>query len=161
MTMSIDRRCFLKSSLATGLALGFPGIVTAERNKTYRVALIGSGWWGTNILREAVASGRCKPVALVDVDRRQLARCAEEVAKWTNDKPKHYEDYREMLAAEKPDIAIVATPDHWHALPTIAAVQAGAHVYVEKPIAHTVMEGRAMVNAARRNHAGIPSPRRS
>lgn len=147
--MSMNRRSFLKTSLATGLAASFPHVVAAQGNKTYRVALIGAGWWGTNILREAVASGRCKPVALVDVDRRQLAKCSEEVAKWTSDTPRHYEDYREMLAAEKPDIAIVATPDHWHALPTIAAVQAGAHVYVEKPISHTIMEGRAMVNAAR------------
>jgi len=147
--MSMNRRTFLKSSLATGLAVSFPHVVAAQQGRTYRTALIGSGWWGTNILREAAASGRCRIAALVDVDRRQLAKCAEEVAKWTNDTPKHYEDYREMLAAEKPDIAIVATPDHWHALPTIAAVAAGAHGYVEKPIGHTVMEGRAMVNAAR------------
>ena len=147
--MLMNRRRFLRGSVATGLALSFPGIVAAQKDKTYRTALIGAGWWGTNILREAVACGRCKPVALVDVDRRQLTRCGEEVAKWTSETPKHYEDYREMLAAEKPDIAIVATPDHWHALPTIAAVQAGAHVYVEKPISHTIMEGRAMVSAAR------------
>ncbi len=70
--MSIDRRSFLKSSIATGLALGFPAIATAQRDKVYRTALIGSGWWGTNILREAAASGRCKITALVDVDRRQL-----------------------------------------------------------------------------------------
>jgi len=147
--MPVDRRTFLKSSIATGLAVGFPGVATARRDKTYRTALIGSGWWGTNILREAVASGRCKIVALVDVDQRQLAKCVAELAKLTNDKPKHYEDYREMLAQEKPEIAIVATPDHWHPLCTIAAVEAGAHVYVEKPIGHTIMEGRAMVNAAR------------
>ncbi len=147
--MPMNRRTFLRNSLATGLAVGFPAVATAERDKTYRTALIGCGWWGTNILREAVASGRCKVVALVDVDRRQLERSAAEVAGWTGDKPKHYEDYREMLAAEKPEIAIVATPDHWHALPMIAAVKAGAHVYVEKPIGHTIMEGRAMVNAAR------------
>ncbi|HPY52187.1 MAG TPA: Gfo/Idh/MocA family oxidoreductase, partial [Sedimentisphaerales bacterium] len=120
--MSMNRRTFLKSSLATGLAVSFPHVVAAQQGRTYRTALIGCGWWGTNILREAAASGRCKIVALVDVDRRQLAKCTEEVAKWTSDTPKHYEDYREMLAAEKPDIAIVATPDHWHALPTIAAV---------------------------------------
>ncbi len=147
--MSIDRRDFLKASVATSVAFGFPSVLNAQHAKMYRVALVGSGWWGTNILREAVGSGRCKPVALVDVDRRQLTTCAAEVAKWTSDQPKHYEDYREMLTQEKPDITIVATPDHWHALPTIAAVQAGSHVYVEKPIGHTVMEGRAMVNAAR------------
>ena len=49
--MSIDRRSFLKSSMATGLALGFPAVATAQRDKTYRTALIGSGRWGTNILR--------------------------------------------------------------------------------------------------------------
>jgi predicted dehydrogenase len=148
-SMSMNRRSFLTSSIAAGAALSFPNIATAQRGKTYRTALIGSGWWGTNILREAVASGRCKVVGLVDVDRRQLDKCAKEVASWTGDKPKRYEDYREMLAEQKPDIAIVGTPDHWHALATIAAVKAGAHVYVEKPIGHTIMEGRAMVNAAR------------
>jgi predicted dehydrogenase len=147
--MPINRRTFLSSSLAAGAALSFPAIVTAQRDKTYRTALIGSGWWGTNILREAMASGRCKLAALVDVDQRQLDRCASEVAKWTSDVPKQYGDYREMLAKEKPEIAIVATPDHWHPLATIAAVKAGAHVYVEKPIGHTIMEGRAMVKAAR------------
>ena len=147
--MPMNRRTFLASSIATGLALNFPAVVGAQQNKSYRVALIGCGWWGTNILREAMASGRCKLAALVDVDQRQIAKCAAEAAKWTSDQPKQYEDYREMLEKEKPDIAIVATPDHWHSLPMIAAVKAGAHVYVEKPISHTIMEGRAMVSAAR------------
>jgi predicted dehydrogenase len=147
--MSIDRRSFLKSSIATGLALGFPAVAGAQRDKVYRTALIGSGWWGTNILREAAASGRCRITALVDVDRRQLDRCSAEVAKWVSDKPKLYEDYREMLEKEKPEIAIVATPDHWHPLAMIDAVKAGAHVYVEKPISHTIIEGKAMVQAAR------------
>jgi predicted dehydrogenase len=149
MTMPMNRRTFLTSSVAAGVALKFPAVATAQQNKTYRTALIGSGWWGTNILREAMASGRCELTALVDVDQRQITKCAAEAAKWTSDQPKRYEDYREMLEKEKPDIAIVATPDHWHALPMIAAVKAGAHVYVEKPICHTIMEGRAMVNAAR------------
>jgi len=147
--MPINRRTFLSGSLAATAVLNFPHVVGGQQNKIYRTALIGCGWWGTNILREAAASGRCKIAALVDVDNRQLAKCAEEAARWTSDVPKQYEDYREMLEKEKLDIAIVATPDHWHALPTIAAVRAGAHVYVEKPIGHTIMEGRAMVNAAR------------
>jgi predicted dehydrogenase len=147
--MSMDRRSFLKSSVAAGLAVGFPASAGTQGDRVYRTALIGSGWWGTNILREAVASRRCKIVGLVDVDQRQLAKCAGELAKWCNDEAKQYGDYREMLEKEKPDIAIVATPDHWHPLATIAAVRAGAHVYVEKPIGHTIMEGRAMVNAAR------------
>ncbi len=65
------------------------------------------------------------------------------------DKPKTYKDYREMLDTEKPGIVIVATPDHWHALTAIAALKAGAHIYLEKPICHTINEGKAIVKAAR------------
>ncbi len=147
--MSITRRNFLKSSVAAGLAFGFPNILTAEIDKKYRTALIGSGWWGMNIGRVAAKSGECKMVALCDVDSNFLDPAADEMEKLTGEKPKKYKDYRELLEKEKPDIAIVATPDHWHPLIMIAAVKSGAHVYVEKPISHTIMEGLAMVNAAR------------
>ena len=74
------------------------------------------------------------------------------MGKFSSDRPRLYRDYRELLQKEKPEIVIVATPDHWHALCCIAAIEAGAHVYVEKPIGHTLREGRAMVNAARRHN---------
>lgn len=96
-----------------------------------------------------MASGACEIVALCDVDARAFEPTMANVRSGTSDSPRQFKDYREMLAQAKPEIVIVGTPDHWHALPTIAAVKAGAHVYVEKPIGHTVMEGRAMVNAAR------------
>jgi predicted dehydrogenase len=115
----------------------------------YRTALLGSGWWGTNILREALRSGQSKLVALCDVDRAQLDKCAAECGRLTSDVPKRYEDYRELIEKEQPEICIVAAPDHWHPLMTIAAVKAGAHVYVEKPVGHTILEGLAMVQAAR------------
>ena len=102
-----------------------------------------------NILREAVACGECSVVAFADADANQIDKAAVDLAKVTRDQPRRYRDYRDMLAKEKPDICIVATPDHWHALPTIDSVKAGAHVYVEKPISHTVDEGKAMVRAAR------------
>lgn len=117
--------------------------------RKYRTALIGCGWWGNNILGEAMASGSCSIVGLCDVDQVFLDKTAERVNKETGANPKPFKDYRELLDATKPDIAIVATPDHWHPLITIAAVNAGAHVYVEKPISHTLKEGRAMVTAAR------------
>jgi predicted dehydrogenase len=117
--------------------------------RKFKTALIGSGWWGMNILREAVASGQCTTVAFADPDLSQIEKAAAEHAKWENAQPRRYQHYPEMLAKEKPDICIVATPDHWHALPTIDALKAGAHVYVEKPISHTVNEGKAMVRAAR------------
>ncbi len=149
--MRTNRRKFIQTSFAAGVALpGFP-YVRAQSAQKFRVALIGTGWWGMNILRTAMESGECKVVALADVDENQLQPALQEVEKLSGDRPKSYKDFRELLDKEKPDIALVATPDHWHALIAIAAVRAGAHVYVEKPVSHTVLEGRAMVKAAREN----------
>jgi predicted dehydrogenase len=148
----MNRRNFIQTS-ATSLAFSALPILPAlsHQAKQYKTALVGSGWWGTNILRCAIQAGESKVVALCDVDENQLKKCREEVGKLTADQPKIYRDYREMLAKEKPEIVIVATPDHWHALCCIAAIESGADVYVEKPISHTLMEGRAMVNAARKH----------
>ncbi len=147
--MNMNRRTFLQTTAAITVAAPF--ILNAQKNKMYKTALIGSGWWGMNITREAVSSGECQIVALCDVDDNQLKSAQEQLNELTSDKPKHYKDYREMLKKEKPEIVIVGTPDHWHALPTIDAIKADADVYVEKPISHTIYEGRAMVNAAREN----------
>ncbi len=148
----MHRRTFLHHTAAASALAAAPYVLRAADKggtRKFRTALIGCGWWGNNILREAMASGACEIVALCDVDSRQFEATLKHVASGTGDTPKTYKDYRELLAAAKPEIVIVGTPDHWHALPMIAAVKAGAHVYVEKPIGHTVMEGRAMVNAAR------------
>lgn len=151
--MSATRRQFLHSSLAAGATAGAvlagPAVHGQEKAKRYRTALVGTGWWGMNILGEAVASNECQVVALCDVDQNQLKLAAEKLASKTSDQPKHYGDFRELLEKEKPEICIVGTPDHWHPLVTIAAVRSGANVYVEKPIGHTIREGRAMVRAAR------------
>ncbi len=147
--MSINRRNFIKNSVAAGLAFPAIKVSGATQTRKYRTALIGSGWWGMNILRYAMAAGESQVVAMCDVDQNQLNPALEEMRKLSGDQPKKYTDYRELLDKEKPEIVIVGTPDHWHPLQTIAAVKAGAHVYVEKPIGHTIKEGRAMVNAAR------------
>ena len=147
----MNRRHFLQSTSAASALAAFPYVKAAEKSggRKYRTVLIGCGWWGNNILREAMASGQCEIVGLCDVDARQFEPTMANVRAGTGDSPKTFKDYRELLAQTKPEIAIVGTPDHWHALPMIAAVKAGAHVYVEKPIGHTILEGRAMVNAAR------------
>jgi predicted dehydrogenase len=149
--MTLNRRRFLAAAGAAPLILGGTGphLFARADNRRYRTALIGSGWWGMNILREAVAAGQSKVTALCDVDTRALATCADEVNDLTAEKPKVYQDFRELFDREKPEIAIVATPDHWHALLTIAALKAGSHVFVEKPTGHTVNESKAMVKAAR------------
>lgn len=147
----MNRRDFLlKSSAASVAYSAMPLITSLGRTQQYRTALIGSGWWGMNILRCALQAGESKLVAICDVDENQLKKATTELTKLTSDQPKIYRDYRELLAKEKPEIVIVATPDHWHPLCCIAAIESGAHVYVEKPIGHTIMEGRAMVNAARK-----------
>ncbi len=145
----MNRRQFLKASAAASVAFSAVPIIGAEKDKKYTTALIGTGWWGMNILREAMAAGQSKVVGLCDVDERQLNSVHQQVGKLSGDQPNKYKDFRELLAKEKPEIVINATPDHWHPLITIEAVKVGAHVYVEKPISHTIKEGRAMVNAAR------------
>ena len=144
----MNRRAFLQTAAAASLALQAPAILAQAPGTKLRTALIGSGWWGKNILKEAMASGQCRVTALCDVDASTLEVSAEQVNDLSGDKPKSYLDYRELLEKEKPDIAIIATPDHWHALQTIAALKAGAHVFVEKPTGHTVNESRAMLHAA-------------
>ncbi|QEG38353.1 Gfo/Idh/MocA family protein [Roseimaritima ulvae] len=151
--MPFPRRQFIQTAAASGLLLGAaPAVHAQSKGKIYRTALIGSGWWGMNILREAMAASNIKVVALCDVDRDKLEIAAEEVEDLSGDAPQTYTDFRELLDKHEIDIAIVATPDHWHALNTIAAIEAGAHVFVEKPTGHTILESRAMLNAARGNN---------
>jgi len=146
------RRTFIQTSaLATPLLVTTPPLIKTFRQPKFRLVLIGSGWWGNNILREAIWSDRVELVGICDADQRALQQTTDLVNKQIGQKPKWYTDYRECIEKTKPDIAIVATPDHWHALPTIEAVNAGAHVYVEKPISHTLLEGKAMLKAARAN----------
>jgi len=148
----MDRRKFLQSgAAAAGLAsAGFHVAEGAARRK--RVALIGCGWYGKSALFRLLQVAPVEVVALCDVDRRMLAEAAEMVAQRqvSKRKPATYGDFRKMLAAEQPEMVHVATPDHWHALCMIAAVRAGADVYVEKPISVDVVEGQAMVAAARK-----------
>ncbi|HBV61790.1 MAG TPA: oxidoreductase [Rhodopirellula sp.] len=146
------RRQFIQSAAVAGTLAATPAI-HARKNKAkrYRTALIGSGWWGMNILKEALAADNVKVVALCDVDSDKLELAAEEVEDLTGDAPNMYGDFRELLEKEDIEIAIVATPDHWHALNTIAAIEAGAHIFVEKPTGHTIAESRVMLEAARAN----------
>ncbi len=144
----VSRRRFIQSAAAF-TAFGAIPIIGAESGRKYRVALIGSGWWGMNILREAMASGSCHVVAMCDPSQQTLDVAANQVTEASGDQPKKYQDFRELLDQAKPEIVIIATPDHWHALITIASLRAGAHVFVEKPTGHTVEESRAMVETTK------------
>jgi predicted dehydrogenase len=145
----MNRRKFMRQAGIAGLSALGPSLLSRPRYFRYTVALIGSGWWGLNILREAIRSGEVDVVALCDVDERQLKTAAAEVQKMCNDRPRRYKDFRDCLQKERPDIVINATPDHWHALIAIEALKSGAHLFLEKPIGHTLKEGTAIQKTAR------------
>ena len=151
---NIDRRRFLKGATATLAlsALGASGMDFINPEKTLRVALIGTGWYGKSDLFRLIQVTPVEVVALCDVDKNQLAGAAGMVSQRQKSRktPRLYNDYRKMLSENQLDIVLIGTPDHWHALQTIAALKAGAHVYVQKPISVDVMEGEAMVAAARK-----------
>ncbi len=151
-----NRRSFIKGATAsialTALGVQSIGSTLGAPAKPLRVALIGTGWYGKSDLFRLMQVAQVEVVALCDVDRNQLAEAAALVGQRQKSRkaPKLYGDYRKMLSAHKLDVVLIGTPDHWHALQTIAAIKAGAHVYVQKPISVDVMEGEAMVAAARK-----------
>jgi predicted dehydrogenase len=122
-------------------------------DKPRRVGLIGCGWYGKSDLLRLIQIAPVEVVSLCDVDKRMLSEAADIVAsrQASKKRPRIYSDYREMLKEKDLDIVEVATPDHWHALAMIAAVEAGADVYVQKPISVDVVEGQAMLAAARKH----------
>ncbi|WP_194776602.1 Gfo/Idh/MocA family oxidoreductase [Pararhodonellum marinum] len=153
-TFSPDRRQFLKGSAAT-LALasmGLMGMDYIRPEQPLQVALIGTGWYGKMDLWRLIQVAEVEVVALCDVDQNHLREAAEMTAKrhLSGRKPKTYSDYRELLANHQLDIVLICTPDHWHALQAIAAMKAGAHVYLQKPISVDVIEGEAVVAAAKK-----------
>ncbi|RRQ48031.1 gfo/Idh/MocA family oxidoreductase [Maribacter algicola] len=151
----LARRNFIKSASAASLLLtsmGSYGFEFFADEKPKKVALIGTGWYGTSDLFKLIQVANVEVVSLCDVDSNFLNEVGELVSqRQKNGKvPKLYSDYREMLKKEKLDIVLIGTPDHWHALMCIDALKAGAHVYVQKPISVDVIEGEAMVAAARK-----------
>ena len=146
----INRRDFLRnSSMLLALSALHPYLSNAN---TRRVALIGTGWYGKSDLFRLMQVAPADIVGLCDVDKHQLEHAADMVNERApgNKRPQLYADYRNLLNEQKPDIVLIGTPDHWHALQTIAALKAGAHVYVQKPISTDVLEGEAMLAAARK-----------
>jgi len=149
----MNRRQFVYAS-AAGLAW-LAGGAQAEQiadQKKIRVGLIGCGWYGKTDLFRLMQVAPVDVVSLCDVDSRMLADAAELTSQRqaSHRKPRTYGDYRKMLAEKDLDIVLVGTPDHWHALAMIEAIKAGADVYCQKPISVDVIEGQAMVAAARK-----------
>ncbi len=147
----MDRRNFLGGSAAFISAVAARAHA-ADTPRRRRVGLIGCGWYGKCDLLQLMNVEPVEVVALCDVDSNMLDEAAGLFASRQESKrrPRTHADYRELLAEKDLDIALIATPDHWHALPMIAAVEAGADVYVQKPTGVDVLESKAMLDAARR-----------
>jgi predicted dehydrogenase len=150
---AMNRREFIKASAAS-VALGASGLMAADTDgNTKRVGLIGCGWYGKSDLLRLIQVAPVEVVSLCDVDRNMVSAAAELVASRQASKKKArvYHDYREMLREKDLDIVLIGTPDHWHALTMIAAVESGVDVYVQKPISVDIVEGEAMLAAARQH----------
>src|SRR5271155_4043411 len=147
----ITRRDFagvVGGSAAVLAAAGSSSAVGA--NDRVRLALIGGGSRGNQLVPSFLARPEVDIVAVADVDDQHAGKTAEAIAKLRpkSPAPPTMRDYRAILDDKNVDAVIIATPDHWHALPAIEAVLAGKDVYVEKPVGHTVAEGQAMLKAA-------------
>jgi predicted dehydrogenase len=152
-----SRRHFLKSSVAAAgasiLAAPALGASAASPNDRIRVAVVGLGGRGRvshcGALRE-MAGANVEIAALCDCDENRAAAAAADCEKHSGKKPAVLFDYRKVLDDHSIDAVALATPNHWHALQTIWACQAGKDVYVEKPGSHNIFEGRKMIEAARK-----------
>jgi predicted dehydrogenase len=153
-SFNISRRRFLQTATAS-VALSAFGADALDfiNGKPRRVGLIGSGWYGKSDLWRLIQVAPVDVVSICDPDKHMLAEAVEiaQQRQKSRKAPRTYNDYRKMLEEEQFDIVIIGTPDHWHALQAIAAVQAGADVYLQKPNSVDVLEGEAMLDAARKH----------
>ncbi|MEA3212228.1 MAG: hypothetical protein QOE70_5285 [Chthoniobacter sp.] len=148
----MNRRMFLRTGAAALAASSLRSFAVDFADQRKRVGLIGCGWYGKCDLFRLIQVAPVEVVSLCDVDKTMLAAAAEMVASRQASKktPRTYGDYREMLREKDLDAVLIATPDHWHALPMIEAVKSGLDVYCQKPIGVDVVECQAMLAAARK-----------
>ncbi len=152
----MNRRDFIRTGATAGIVLSAlgPRLARAAADaKTYRVGLIGCGWYGKSDLWRLAQVAPVEIVALCDPDQQMLAGAVEIARQRQKSKqaPATYGDYRKMLKEHRLDIVLIGSPDHWHALQAIAAIEAGADVYLQKPISVDVLEGEAILAAARKH----------
>jgi len=162
----LSRRDFLSTSTKTAAAIGVGSMLTsttaasAQRtigaNDRIHLGLIGSGGQGTHDTSRACRADNVVCVAMCDVAEFRLAEATAHVSKTMDGKGHqgvkidHYDDYRRLLDRKDIDAVVIATPDHWHYRPFLAAVEAGKHIYQEKPMSYTIEQGMEMVAAAKK-----------
>ena len=161
-TDRVTRRSFVETvgfTAGAGAAslLAAPAIARGGQgaNEKIRLGLIGAGSRGNQLLDSFLKQADIEIIAIADVDDKHTDETVERIKKEKGNSPQGARDYRPMLDRKDLDGVIIATPDHWHALPAIQAVLAGKDVYVEKPVAHNVAEGQAMLRARHEKRARL------
>ena len=154
----VSRRDFLKQAFAGAAALSLGGVTSsfanasrqqvAGANDRIRIGIIGVNSRGRGIAKGLCKLPDCEITYVCDVDSRAIERCQNSVRKITGKAPKGERDLRIMLQKEDVDAVIIAMPDHWHAPAAIMAMQAGKHVYLEKPTSHNPAENEMLMRAA-------------
>src|SRR5437870_7087855 len=174
----MNRRVFLSRTAAAtaGLSLSFPARSRAQSpNEAINVAIIGlrgdnknhPTWTargrGQDHYDHLSGIANVRITHVVDIDERHFTASLSQVKTKFGGDPKTETDFRRVLDNRDVDAVTIAAPDHWHALMTIWACQAGKDVYVEKPISHNIVEGRRMIETARRNNrvVAVGTQRRS
>jgi predicted dehydrogenase len=147
----VNRRDFLKNSLGTAAVVALlPQRQSRAATEKVTIGLMGCGGRGTAVARMFAARPDVQIAYLCDPDTRRFAWAKRAVEQAQGQAPQTVQDFRRILDDKQVDALINATPDHWHALGTIMACQAGKDVYVEKPMSHNIWEGRKMIEAARK-----------
>lgn len=155
-TSTLSRRRFLGTAAAAGALAAFPAIVPARvfgaeaPSNRINAGVIGCGRKGLGDLKHAAdLKDRARIVSVCDVDAKRLQKAKDLVDNFYGDRGcTAHGDFREMLARDALDAVIISTPDHWHAIPAVAAARAGKAVFVQKPLSLTIAEGRAIAGAA-------------
>ncbi|WP_235034238.1 Gfo/Idh/MocA family protein [Roseiconus lacunae] len=141
-----NRRQFTAGTITSAASLAATNAIAAP-NERVRLGFVGVANRGTQLLDAFLPHKDCEIVAVCDVDSIALDKAVAKL----DGRPKAYKDFRQVIDRDDIDAVVIATPDHWHAIQTISACDAGKDVYCEKPLSVTVHEGRAMIKAARRN----------
>ena len=153
-----SRREFLKHGYAAATTAAFVSqlgrTAKAAASDRVRVGIVGAGGRAASLIASFSANKWVEVVGIADLDSNRLPKGLESAAKLQGTKPRGESDFRKLIDDPSIDALVVGTPDHWHAIPTILACQAGKDVYVEKPDGHNIVEGMRMV-AAMRKHKRI------
>lgn len=153
-----SRRDFIQQSALVTTAVTLAGAASlhaADANRKLVLGIIGPGGMGMNHVRSLITYKDVEISYVCDPDENRAGQAAVAVEKALGRRPQTVKDMRRILEDKAVDAVFIATPDHWHSPASVLAVDAGKHVYVEKPVSHNIREGRLLVEAARRNKRAV------